>query len=123
MHSSATTRQTRHGSRIRQASIALPMERVVAYYGRDMKGAHLPFNSQLIFAAWNAREIARIVSEYEAALPADGWPNWVLGNHDQKRIAARVGAAQARVAAMLLLTLRGTPTLYYGDEIGMHDGD
>jgi alpha-glucosidase len=45
----------------------------------------------------------------------------VLGNHDQHRIASRVGAAQARVAAMLLLTLRGTPTLYYGDEIGMHD--
>jgi hypothetical protein len=45
----------------------------------------------------------------------------VLGNHDQKRIATRLGAAQARVAAMLLLTLRGTPTLYYGDEIGMEN--
>jgi alpha-glucosidase len=42
-----------------------------------------------------------------------------LGNHDNPRIASRVGLAQARVAAMLLLTLRGTPTLYYGDEIGM----
>src|SRR5262249_22293977 len=49
------------------------------------------------------------------------WPNWVLGNHDKSRIATRVGPAQARVAAMLLLTLRGTPTMYYGDEIGMHD--
>ncbi len=47
--------------------------------------------------------------------------NWVIGNHDKKRIATRVGAAQARVAAMLLLTLRGTPTLYYGDELGMQD--
>jgi alpha-glucosidase len=45
----------------------------------------------------------------------------VLGNHDRPRIASRVGRAQARVAAMLLLTLRGTPTLYYGDEIGMTD--
>jgi alpha-glucosidase len=45
----------------------------------------------------------------------------VLGNHDQPRVASRVGSAQARVAAMLLLTLRGTPTLYYGDEIGLHD--
>jgi alpha-glucosidase len=52
-------------------------------------------------------------------LPAHGWPNWVLGNHDKPRIMARVGSAQARVAAMLLLTLRGTPTMYYGDEIGM----
>ena len=54
-------------------------------------------------------------------MPSDAWPNWVLGNHDKPRTASRVGAAQARVAAMLLLTLRGTPTLYYGDEIGMHD--
>jgi alpha-glucosidase len=45
----------------------------------------------------------------------------VLGNHDRARIASRVGPAQARVAAMLLLTLRGTPTMYYGDELGMHD--
>jgi alpha-glucosidase len=57
----------------------------------------------------------------EAALPAGGRPNWVLGNHDNHRIASRVGLAQARIAAMLLLTLRGTPTLYYGDELGMHD--
>ena len=53
-------------------------------------------------------------------LPAGAWPNWVLGNHDRPRVASRVGPEQARVAAMLLLTLRGTPTLYYGDEIGMH---
>jgi alpha-glucosidase len=53
-------------------------------------------------------------------LPAGAWPNWVLGNHDCPRVASRVGKEQARVAAMLLLTLRGTPTLYYGDEIGMH---
>ena len=99
----------------------MPVERLVAYYGRDMKGAHLPFNFQLIFAAWNAGEVARIVAEYEAAMPKGGSPNWVLGNHDQKRIATRVGAAGARLAAMLLLTLRGTPTIYYGDELGLED--
>ncbi|HEY9026391.1 MAG TPA: DUF3459 domain-containing protein, partial [Burkholderiaceae bacterium] len=48
-------------------------------------------------------------------------PNWVLGNHDRARIASRVGPRMARLAAMLLLTLRGTPTLYYGEEIGMTD--
>ena len=53
-------------------------------------------------------------------MPAGAWPNWVLGNHDRPRVASRVGQDQARVAAMLLLSLRGTPTLYYGDEIGMH---
>jgi alpha-glucosidase len=53
------------------------------------------------------------------ALPAGAWPNWVLGNHDNARIATRVGIPQARVAAMLLLTRPGTLTMYYGEEIGM----
>lgn len=101
--------------------IYLPVERLVAYYGHEGTGAHLPFNFLLIRAPWNATEVARIIQDYEAALPPDAWPNWVLGNHDQSRIATRVGPAQARVAAMLLLTLRGTPTIYYGDEIGMTD--
>jgi alpha-glucosidase len=61
------------------------------------------------------------VDSYEGALPSNGWPNWVLGNHDNPRIASRIGVQQARVAAMMLLTLRGTPTIYYGDEIGMQD--
>jgi alpha-glucosidase len=65
--------------------------------------------------------IRSAVANYESALPSYGWPNWVLGNHDNPRIASRIGRPQARVAAMLLLTLRGTPTLYYGDEIGMRD--
>lgn len=101
--------------------IYLPLERLVAYYGRDMKGAHLPFNFQLIFASWDAAAIARVVEEYEGALPAEGWPNWVLSNHDQKRIATRIGPLQAPLAAMLLLTLRGTPTIYYGDELGIEN--
>ena len=73
----------------------------------------------MIEIAWHAPTIAATIEAYEAALPSHGWPNWVLGNHDKPRLATRVGEQQARVAAMLLLTLRGTPTLYYGDEIGM----
>jgi alpha-glucosidase len=107
--------------RILIGEIYLPLERLVAYYGEGGSGVHLPFNFHLILAPWSAREIARVIAEYERLLPAGEWPNWVIGNHDQKRIATRVGAAQARVAAMLLLTLRGTPTLYYGDELGMED--
>jgi alpha-glucosidase len=99
----------------------LPIQRLVAYYGRNGRGLHLPFNFHLILTAWQARLISALVDAYEAALPSGAWPNWVLGNHDRSRIATRVGAAQARVAALLLLTLRGTPTLYNGDEIGMHD--
>lgn len=101
--------------------IYLPVEKLMAYYGASGKGAHLPFNFQLIGLPWKARDIAAAVERYEALLPAYAWPNWVLGNHDKPRIASRIGAVQARVAAMLLLTLRGTPTMYYGDEIGMHD--
>jgi alpha-glucosidase len=107
--------------RVLIGEIYLPIERLVQYYGVDLGGVHIPFNFQLLLAKWHARGIARIIAEYEAALPERGWPNWVLGNHDRSRIASRVGSAQARLAAMLLLTLRGTPTIYYGDEIGMHD--
>ncbi len=105
--------------RVLIGEIYLPLERLVTYYGANLSGVNLPFNFQLIQVTWKASVIAKIVEDYEGALPPGGWPNWVLGNHDQPRIAHRVGAAQARIAAMLLLTLRGTPTMYYGDEIGM----
>jgi alpha-glucosidase len=105
--------------RVLIGEIYLPVEQLVAYYGKDLKGAELPFNFQLIQCAWTADAIAKIIRDYEAALPARAWPNWVLGNHDQSRIASRVGTPQARIAAMLLLTLRGTPTMYYGEELGM----
>src|SRR5205085_3716774 len=90
-------------------------------YGEGGSGVHMPFNFQLITMPWNARTISQAIQHYEQSLPSYGWPNWVLGNHDNPRIASRVGSAQARVAAMMLLTLRGTPTMYYGDEIGMAD--
>jgi alpha-glucosidase len=107
--------------RVLIGEIYLPLERLVTYYGGDGHAeAHLPFNFALLSAPWNARAIEKIIGDYEAALPPGAWPNWVLGNHDRPRVASRVGQEQARVAAMLLVTLRGTPTLYYGDEIGMH---
>ena len=105
--------------RVLIGEIYLPVEQLMSYYGKDLLGAHMPFNFALLSASWNAHEIKNIIAEYERALPIGAWPNWVLGNHDRPRIASRVGRDQARIAAMLLLTLRGTPTLYYGDEIGM----
>lgn len=105
--------------RVLIGEIYLPVERLVTYYGANLEGAHLPFNFQLLEAPWNARGLAKLIGEYEAALPRGGWPNWVLGNHDRPRVATRIGIDQARVAAILLLTLRGTPTMYYGDELGM----
>jgi alpha-glucosidase len=110
-----------YDERVLVGEIYLPISKLVAYYGQDDDGAHLPFNFQLVELPWDAERIYSSITEYEAALPPDGWPNWVLGNHDKSRIASRVGAEQARIAAMLLLTLRGTPTLYYGDELGMAD--
>src|SRR5436190_18713789 len=107
------------GDRLLIGEIYLPLERLMRYYGRDLKGAHLPFNFSLLGAEWNATTLAGLIREYETSLPPGGWPNWVLGNHDWPRIAGRIGRDQARVAAMLLLTLRGTPTMYYGDEIAM----
>jgi alpha-glucosidase len=104
--------------RLLVGELYLPIERLVRYYG---SGVHLPFNFHLISTPWEAGAIADLIETYEAALPPGGWPTWVLGNHDRSRVASRVGKAQARVAAVLLLTLRGTPTLYYGDEIGMTD--
>lgn len=101
--------------------IYLPFDRLVTYYGTDLNGAQMPFNFSLVLTAWRADAIALAISEYTAALPAGAWPNYVLGNHDRSRLATRIGRDQARVAAMLLLTLRGTPTLYYGDELGMRD--
>ena len=108
-----------YDDRLMIGEIYLPVERLVTYYGTAENGCHLPFNFQLISLPWNGAVIGAAIDTYEAALPPHGWPNWVLGNHDKPRIAARIGEQQARVAAMLLLTLRGTPTLYYGDELGL----
>ncbi|MES5488211.1 alpha-amylase family glycosyl hydrolase [Bradyrhizobium sp. INPA03-11B] len=107
-------------NRVLIGEVYLPLHRLVAYYGNDLRGAQMPFNFALLSTLWSARSVEHIIADYEKALPPGAWPNWVLGNHDRPRVASRVGPAQAGVAAMLLLTLRGTPTLYYGDEIGMH---
>jgi alpha-glucosidase len=109
------------GDRLLIGEIYLPVKRLVAYYGPKLTGAHLPFNFNLMFVAWTPAAVLRLVREYEAALPPGAWPNWVLGNHDQPRIASRLGRAQARVAMVLLLTLRGTPTLYNGEELGLEN--
>ncbi|HEX2974701.1 MAG TPA: alpha-amylase family glycosyl hydrolase [Bacteroidales bacterium] len=107
--------------RLMIGEIYLPIHKLVTYYGPGGKGAQLPFNFMLISLPWDPRKIATAIDEYESALPENAWPNWVIGNHDQPRITSRVGIHQARIAAMLLLTLRGTPTMYYGDEIEMRD--
>ena len=101
---------------------ASTFDELVPYYGRALDGFQMPFNFELMNLAWDPATIAAFVDAYEAALPSGAWPNWVLGNHDASRIASRVGPGRARLAAMLLLTLRGTPTIYQGEELGLEDG-
>ena len=109
-----------YGDRVLIGEIFLPNDLHARWYGTPQRPqVHLPFNFQLIENAWDAGTLAQLIRAYEASLPEFGWPNWVLGSHDAPRIAARIGEAQARVAAMLLFTLRGTPTLYQGDELGI----
>ncbi len=104
--------------RVLIGELYLPIAKLMRYYAA---GLHLPSNFSLLTTPWEAGAIAALADDYERALPPGAWPNWVLGNHDRPRLASRIGRTQTRAAAVLLLTLRGTPTLYYGDEIGMAD--
>ena len=109
-----------YGERLLVGEIFLPHDRLVRWHGTpERPQVHLPFNFALIDNPWHAETLGPLIAGYEASIPEWGWPNWVLGSHDAARIAARLGEAQARVAMMLLLTLRGTPTLYQGDELGI----
>ena len=94
----------------------------VGYYGANLDELHLPFNFSLLDKPWQAAVFQKEVDALEAALPAGAQPNFVLGSHDVSRLSTRYGAQAVRVAAMLLLTLRGTPTIYLGEELGMVDG-
>ncbi|WP_375262198.1 alpha-amylase family glycosyl hydrolase [Palleronia sp.] len=109
----------KHGRKLLVGEAYGNLDEVMLYYGANLDGFQLPFNFELINAPWHPRGIADFIDRYEAVIPPGGWPNWVLGNHDRDRIATRVGNGQSRVAKMLLLTLRGTPTMWQGDEIGM----
>ena len=101
-----------------------PIPSLMSYYGAALDECHLPFNFNLINGLpWTAPAVRDAVAGYDAAIPTGAWPNWVIGNHDRPRVAERLGQAQARIAHMLLLTLRGTPFCYYGDELGMLHAD
>ena len=109
------------GDRVLIGEIYLPVPRLMHYYGRELRGAHLPFNFHLLQCPWTADDLAQTINDYVLALPAGAWPNWVLGNHDKSRIASRIGLQKARAAALLLFSLPGTLTIYYGEELGMQD--
>jgi alpha-glucosidase len=113
-----------YADRVLIGEIYLPLERLMRYYGAAADGLHLPFNFSLVtLARWDAPSVRRAIERYEAALPGGAWPNWVVGNHDVSRVATRARRVGPRLVQMLLLTLRGTLTCYYGDELGLPDGD
>jgi len=102
------------------------LERQAAYYGNGHDELPLAFNFSFLWNAWEADAFRSLVDRIEHKLPAAAQPTYVLSSHDAPRYRTRFddpvyGEARARVAAMMLLTLRGTPFLYYGEEIGMHD--
>ena len=102
---------------------ALDMERLAQFYGQDDE-LHLAFNFFFVEAPFEAEALAEVVAETERLVPPESWPVWTLSNHDVSRYATRWAdgdPAKARLALMLLLTLRGTAVLYYGDELAMTD--
>lgn len=119
-----------YGERMMVGEISLdpPQDARVAasYYGCNDE-LNLAFNFSFSSCPWNARAFRSEIDKWERALPPNAWPNYVLSNHDLPRHIQRFGRGElardrARVAAMMLLTLRGTPFLYYGEEIGMSNG-
>jgi len=95
---------------------------VAEHYGQGDE-LHLAFNFPPLFCPWDRDAWRSQILRTEAALgPIGAWPTWVLSNHDNPRHRTRYGSeARARAAAVLLLSLRGTPFLYAGEELGLQD--
>jgi alpha-glucosidase len=105
---------------------ALDLAGLPAYYGIDRDELHLAFNFPFATAPFEADVLRHVVEETEKRLAFRGWPVWTASNHDIGRFASRWcqgDERRARVALMVLLTLRGTPFLYAGDEIGLPDAE
>jgi len=114
------------GDRVMVGEVNLGSPALLApYYGAGDQ-LHMVFNFSLLWAPWDAAQWReRIVASEAALTPAGAWPVWVLSNHDTPRHRTRYGGGEdrARVAAAVLLTLRGTPFLYAGEELGLTDAD
>lgn len=100
-------------------------ETAVSYYGKGDE-LHMNFEFNFLECPWAAGAFRRAVERWLSLLPAGCWPAWTLSNHDRVRAISRHGRngaedQQAKLLAMMLLTLPGTPFIYYGEEIGMKD--
>ena len=109
------------GDRMAVGEVYLLDQTQLAEYVKTGDELHLVHNFVFLNLPWSAAEFRATVDEFEELAGPGAWPAWCLGNHDHPRIASRYGRGPARVAAMLLLTLRGTPFLFQGDELGLED--
>jgi alpha-glucosidase len=94
------------------------VDRIGHFYGSSKPRLHLPLNFALLDTEWNAISLQATIDAYLNAVPKGAWPNFVIGGHDKHRVASKIGQAQMRILAMLQMTIRGTPFLFAGDEIG-----
>ncbi|HEX3623170.1 MAG TPA: alpha-amylase family glycosyl hydrolase [Acidimicrobiales bacterium] len=112
------------GDRLLVGEVYLLATATVAKYLGAGDELHLAFDFTPLFAPWEAGAWRERIEEAEAEIGARGaWPTWTLANHDNPRLRTRYGGpeSRARAAAVLLLTLRGAPFVYYGDELGLED--
>jgi alpha-glucosidase len=99
---------------------------LAAYYGTGGDELDLAFNFDFLRADFEVDALRSIVERIERELPADAWPTYTASNHDNSRAATRWAGGdeqKMRAALFLLLTLRGTPFFYQGDEIALEDGE
>jgi alpha-glucosidase len=99
------------------------VERIGQFYGNARPRFHLPLNFMLLDTQWDVASLAAGIDQYLNSIPDHAWPVWILGSHDKPRIVSKIGLDQARIAAMLLFTLPGTPIFHAGDEIGKPNGE
>ena len=109
------------GERVAVGEVYLLDQRALAPYITTGDELHLAHNFVFLNLPWSADRFRTVVDEFEELTRDGGWPAWCLNNHDHSRTATRYGRARARVAAMLVLTLRGTPFLFQGEELGLTD--
>lgn len=103
------------------SEVYIDLPEMAKFYRACSNTQHAPFNFKLIGLPWNAQEFKKAIDDFENNLTDKDWPNFVLGNHDQPRIASRYGRDHAKLLALMLLTLRGMPFIYSGEEIGMEN--
>jgi alpha-glucosidase len=109
------------GDHMAVGELYLPTQADLVPYINSGDELHLVHNFHFFLLPWSAQEFRETLNEFHSLLAPGAWPAWCLNNHDHSRVATRYGRERARVAALVLLTLRGTPFLFQGEELGLQD--